>query len=111
MSPSGDGAAVDGRCCACFSGENGGLRGEDACGMDNSKCSNCARPDPPSSSFSSFLLDSDAIPLKDWEKLRRIIIASAKGFSIGIGLKGGLALFSILARLRRSPAARYLNTT
>ncbi|KHN10488.1 hypothetical protein glysoja_035368 [Glycine soja] len=41
----------------------------------------------------------DAIPSKEWEKLQRILVASAKDFSIGAGLKGGLTLFAILARL------------
>ncbi|GAV63569.1 hypothetical protein CFOL_v3_07087 [Cephalotus follicularis] len=74
-----------------FSGENGGL---DHVTSDNgTECTTCCRPP------SSFNLNS--IPLKDSEKLWRIITASAKGFSIGAGLKGGLALFSILARIRR----------
>uniref|UniRef100_A0A2P2J7W2 Transmembrane protein 135 N-terminal domain-containing protein n=1 Tax=Rhizophora mucronata TaxID=61149 RepID=A0A2P2J7W2_RHIMU len=60
----------------------------------------CRGSDRLSISCSSFS-GSDSIPLTDSEKLRRIITASAKGFSIGAGLKGGLALFSILARLRR----------
>lgn len=38
--------------------------------------------------------------------LIRCVEAAGKGFSIGIGLKGGLALFSILARLR-SRRSRY----
>ncbi|KAM7253353.1 hypothetical protein ACFE04_025971 [Oxalis oulophora] len=42
----------------------------------------------------------------DSEKLRRIVTAAAKGFSIGAGLKGGLALFSIIARLRRARSPR-----
>lgn len=41
------------------------------------------------------------MPLSDSEKLRRVVTASIKGFTIGAGLKGGLAIFSILARLRR----------
>ncbi|KAH1042001.1 hypothetical protein GYH30_024354 [Glycine max] len=41
----------------------------------------------------------DAIPSKEWEKLQRILFVSAKDFSIGAGLKGGLTLFAILARL------------
>ncbi|KAH9670423.1 hypothetical protein KPL70_016983 [Citrus sinensis] len=63
----------------------------------------CKRFDPSSSSscYSCSSLWLDLAPFKDSEKLRRVIIASAKGFSIGAGLKGGLALFSILTRLRR----------
>jgi hypothetical protein len=41
--------------------------------------------------------------------LRRCVEAAAKGFAIGAGLKGGLALFSVLVRLRsrrRSPRSR-----
>ncbi|KAL5705247.1 hypothetical protein ACHQM5_023577 [Ranunculus cassubicifolius] len=34
------------------------------------------------------------------DKLWRIITASSKGFAIGAGLKGGLAIFSILSRLK-----------
>ncbi|MED6136818.1 hypothetical protein PIB30_059288 [Stylosanthes scabra] len=48
----------------------------------------------------------DAIPPKEFEKLRRILVASAKGFSIGTGLKGGLALFAILSRLTRKQRQR-----
>ncbi|KAJ1387901.1 Transmembrane protein [Sesbania bispinosa] len=40
------------------------------------------------------------------EKLRRVVVASAKGFSIGAGLKGGLALFAILARFTRKKPPR-----
>ncbi|KAG0501907.1 hypothetical protein HPP92_001979 [Vanilla planifolia] len=40
------------------------------------------------------------MPEKDLRWLRRCIGATGKGFSIGAGLKGGLALFSILARLK-----------
>ncbi|KAK8952285.1 hypothetical protein KSP39_PZI003466 [Platanthera zijinensis] len=38
-------------------------------------------------------------PEEDWKWLRRFLEASIKGFSIGAGLKGGLSLFSLLARL------------
>jgi hypothetical protein len=40
------------------------------------------------------------------EILRRVVVASAKGFSIGAGLKGGLALFAILARFARKKPPR-----
>ncbi|GLT37244.1 hypothetical protein SLA2020_115750 [Shorea laevis] len=43
----------------------------------------------------------DLIPSIDSKKLLRIILASAKGFSIRACLKSGLALFSILVRLRQ----------
>ncbi|WVZ20046.1 hypothetical protein V8G54_007368 [Vigna mungo] len=48
----------------------------------------------------------DAVPAKEREKLRRILVASAKGFSIGAGIKGGLAIFAILARLTRKKPPR-----
>jgi hypothetical protein len=43
--------------------------------------------------------------------LRRCVEAAAKGFAIGGGLKGGLALFSVLVRIRsrRSPRSRSLS--
>ncbi|WCJ44463.1 hypothetical protein M5689_025129 [Euphorbia peplus] len=64
------------------------------------------RSDPPSCPIYSALLGFDSIPLKDSEKLWRIIIASAKGFSVGAGLKGGLSLFAVLAKLLRSRSSR-----
>uniref|UniRef100_M8CC92 Transmembrane protein 135 N-terminal domain-containing protein n=1 Tax=Aegilops tauschii TaxID=37682 RepID=M8CC92_AEGTA len=44
----------------------------------------------------------------DLRWLRRCVGAATKGFAIGAGLKGGLALFSLLVRLRsrRSPRSR-----
>ncbi|KAK7281356.1 hypothetical protein RIF29_09265 [Crotalaria pallida] len=70
-------------------------------------CKHSLRPSTTSSSCrsscSSFIA---SIPPKEYEKLRRIIIASAKGFSIGAGLKGGLAFFAILARLTRKKPQR-----
>ncbi|KAH0459834.1 hypothetical protein IEQ34_010497 [Dendrobium chrysotoxum] len=50
--------------------------------------------------FSALLEGIGLTPEEDWRWLRRYLEASIKGFSIGAGLKGGLALFSILARLR-----------
>lgn len=41
------------------------------------------------------------------EKLQRVLVASAKGFSIGAGIKGGLALFAILARFARKKPPRW----
>ncbi|KAF2291552.1 hypothetical protein GH714_025564 [Hevea brasiliensis] len=95
--PPGDGSAT---CSSCFSGQNGRFHGDDDRSCADPRCMQCMRSDP--SSCSSSLLGFDSIPLKDSEKLWRVIIASAKGFSIGAGLKGGLSLFSILARLRRT---------
>lgn len=103
MSPSGDGAINGGCRCSCLSGENGGFHdgAEDYCipRSHYETCTHCARCKP--SLCSSSALGFDSILLTDSEKLRRIVVASAKGFSIGAGIKGGLALFSILARLRR----------
>ncbi|XP_068642928.1 uncharacterized protein [Aristolochia californica] len=39
-------------------------------------------------------------PGSDWERFRRWAGAFGKGFAIGAGLKGGLAVFAILAKLR-----------
>ncbi|XP_028760341.1 transmembrane protein 135 homolog isoform X1 [Neltuma alba] len=100
MPPSGDGFSEADGCCSCCSSESNCLRYNDSGSSD--VCSRSRRSDlSPSSLSSSSLLSFDSIPLKDWDKLRRIILASAKGFTIGAGLKGGLALFSILGRLRR----------
>ncbi|TKY72930.1 Transmembrane protein 135 [Spatholobus suberectus] len=63
-------------------------------------------PVPSTASSSSLRSIVDAVPSKEREKLRRILIASAKGFSIGAGIKGGLALFAILARLTRKKPSR-----
>ncbi|KAE8056903.1 hypothetical protein FH972_013635 [Carpinus fangiana] len=99
MQPSGDGiSGADGR-CSCFSGENGGFHGYHN-GSGDPNCKHCRKSDT-SFSYSYYSPVFDSIPLKGSEKLRRIFIASVKGFTIGAGLKGGLALFSILARLRR----------
>ncbi|KAK4859678.1 hypothetical protein QYF36_009852 [Acer negundo] len=109
MLPSGDGAVTSGGFCFCLSGENGGSSyddddDDDINGSSNRGCMHCKRSDPSSSSscYSCSSAWLDLFPFKDSEKLRRIIASSAKGFSIGAGLKGGLSLFSILARLRRT---------
>ncbi|KAK0576826.1 hypothetical protein LWI29_023893 [Acer saccharum] len=108
MLPSGDGAVTSGGFCFCLSGENGGSSYDDdddaINGSSNRGCMHCKRSDPSSSSscYSCSSVWLDLFPFKDSEKLRRIIASSAKGFSIGAGLKGGLSLFSILARLRRT---------
>ncbi|MBA0691861.1 hypothetical protein Goari_009464 [Gossypium aridum] len=102
MSPTGDGAINGGCCCSCSPGENGGYDGATNFGSSASHdetCMHCPRSEP--SSCSSSDLGFDSVLLTDSERLRRIFIASAKGFSIGAGLQGGLAIFSILARLRR----------
>ncbi|KAE9445738.1 hypothetical protein C3L33_22365, partial [Rhododendron williamsianum] len=81
--------------CTCFSDENG------ADLDDNPRCWHCRRSDLPSSSSSSSLLSFDSVPLYDYDKKWRILAASIKGFAIGAGIKGGLALFAIVARFRR----------
>ncbi|MFQ6666558.1 hypothetical protein Gotur_032861 [Gossypium turneri] len=83
-------------------GGNGGYDGATNFGISASHdetCMHCPRSEP--SSCSSSELGFDSVLLTDSERLRRIFVASAKGFSIGAGLQGGLAIFSILARLRR----------
>ncbi|XP_050212172.1 uncharacterized protein LOC126662285 [Mercurialis annua] len=91
--------------------DNVGLHGEavNRSSCNNSSCNQCIRSessDPPSCSSSSILIDFlDLIQSNESDKLQRVIIASIKGFSIGAGLKGGLSLFSILARLRRAKSS------
>ncbi|CAA2993105.1 Hypothetical predicted protein [Olea europaea subsp. europaea] len=88
-------AQVDERPCTCC------LKKED----HQSNCSQCRRrslnSSLPSSSSSCSLLSFESYPVQDYDKLWRVYTASVKGFSIGAGLKGGLALFSFLSRLRR----------
>ncbi|XP_015571625.1 uncharacterized protein LOC8281070 [Ricinus communis] len=73
------------------------------------QCVGSESSDPPScsSSYYSSFLGPHLIQLNDSEKLQRVITASIKGFSIGAGLKGGLSLFSILARLRRTRSSSH----
>ncbi|KAF9687317.1 hypothetical protein SADUNF_Sadunf02G0081000 [Salix dunnii] len=90
MSPSGDGATE----VKISSDKNGGFHG----GYIKT---HCLKSEPPFSS--SYCLSGTGLnPFQDSEKLTRVVTASVKGFSIGAGIKGGLALFSILARLRRT---------
>lgn len=91
-----DVAASQNGCTAVDGGESTG----------DATCVHCSDGSDRSPSYTSSGALYCDFPLKvsDSEKLRRIITASAKGFSIGAGLKGGLALFSILARLRRRKA-------
>lgn len=44
---------------------------------------------------------------KSHDALKRSITAALKGFAIGSGLKGGLSLFSLLAKRRPKPTGRY----
>ncbi|XP_039059376.1 LOW QUALITY PROTEIN: transmembrane protein 135 homolog [Hibiscus syriacus] len=106
MSPSADGAINCACRCSTPSGENGGFKdGATPRLVDVDKtCTHCSRSKP--SSYSSSTLGFGSIPLTNSEKLRRLVVASAKGFSIGAGLRGGLAFFSILARLRRKSSRK-----
>ncbi|VFQ86735.1 unnamed protein product [Cuscuta campestris] len=61
----------------------------------------------PSSASSCSLLSLESYPVQDYNKLWRVYSASVKGLTIGAGIKGGLALFSILARLRRRRSFSY----
>ncbi|XP_015885405.2 uncharacterized protein LOC107420855 isoform X1 [Ziziphus jujuba] len=102
MSPSG------GR-CECFSGDNAGgeVNHHDGFAGGDVNCAHCKKIDYLSSHSCNSASNgyvSMPLPSKDLEKLRRIVTASAKGFVIGAGIKGGLALFSIVARLKRRKA-------
>ncbi|TMW92266.1 hypothetical protein EJD97_013269 [Solanum chilense] len=93
MPPSGDGADVSaGGRCTCSSLDEESL-------IQN--CQHCRRSTLPSSSSSCSLLSLESYPVQDYDKLWRIFSASVKGFTIGAGLKGGLAIFAVLSRLRR----------
>ena len=107
MSPAGEGPSMaDGNFSYCPSETNGFQNYEGGPVDVNCTHSDRSTPSPPSSSSSASSFDS--VELNDWEKLRRILTASAKGFSIGAGIKGGLALFSIFARLKRRKALNSL---
>nr|GLL18418.1 uncharacterized protein LOC109149841 [Ipomoea trifida] len=81
--------------CTCTSS----FEGEERDGT----CPHCnrRRSSLPSSASTCSLLSLESYPVEDYDKLWRVYTASVKGFTIGAGLKGGLALFSVLARLRR----------
>ncbi|KAF2558675.1 hypothetical protein F2Q68_00016243 [Brassica cretica] len=84
------------RCSCVIDGITGDDSGESfvlTCNHCNG--SNSIKPDLSSSCSPSGSKSDDS------EKLRRIIVASIKAFSIGTGIKGGLAIFSIFARLAR----------
>ncbi|KAK9930529.1 hypothetical protein M0R45_027566 [Rubus argutus] len=99
MSPSGD-------ACTCFAGENGDVEGDHNESADL-VCAHCRKSDSSLSSFCySASLKYVPVPLSDSEKLWRVVTASIKGFTIGAGLKGGLAVFSILTRLRKRKLRR-----
>ncbi|XP_072973322.1 uncharacterized protein [Typha angustifolia] len=70
--------------------------GEPCCG-DRRKADHPApRPSSSTSTLDLYLRSEE-----EWRWLRRCVEAAAKGFAIGAGLKGGLAIFSILTRLRK----------
>ncbi|KAK4348958.1 hypothetical protein RND71_031713 [Anisodus tanguticus] len=97
MPPSGDGAdtSTGGRCTCSSTDENQ---------IDN--CQHCRRSTLPSSSSSCSLLSLESYQVQDYDKLWRIYSASIKGFTIGAGLKGGLAIFALLSRLRRRKSSK-----
>ncbi|XP_062015862.1 uncharacterized protein LOC133732343 isoform X2 [Rosa rugosa] len=98
----------DGDVCTCCAGENGGSNGDHA---EDLVCAHYRKSDPSPSSFCySSSLKYVPVPSSDSEKLRRVVTASIKGFTIGAGLKGGLAVFSILARLRKRKLLASLRT-
>lgn len=91
---------ANGSRCSCIGGEIDGISGGESFDLTCTHCnsSDSIKSDPASSWFLSSLSETK---LDDSEKLRRIIVASLKGFSIGTGIKGGLALFSIIVRFAR----------
>ncbi|KAF3785593.1 hypothetical protein EJ110_NYTH27477 [Nymphaea thermarum] len=77
---------------------------------ENGCCAGRERSDPEEPAF-SYRSTSAASPAgfglsKEWVWLERCAYASMKGFAIGAGLKGGLAAFSILARIKRRSSSR-----
>uniref|UniRef100_A0A1D1YCD7 Transmembrane protein 135 n=1 Tax=Anthurium amnicola TaxID=1678845 RepID=A0A1D1YCD7_9ARAE len=97
--------------CPCFTAENGHPNGE-AGGRKDDEAGVCPRGPPItglSPSLGSSLGSGYGWSEKERKRrLRRCVEAAVKGFSIGAGLKGGLALFAILSRLRsrRSPTRK-----
>ncbi|KAG6504842.1 hypothetical protein ZIOFF_037190 [Zingiber officinale] len=79
-----------------------------------------SRPDPPEEaetppsgppSLRSLSSALPQLPEKDSKWILRLVEASAKGFAIGAGLKGGLALFSVLVRLRSRRSVKFSSRT
>lgn len=66
-----------------------------------------ARLPRPSSSSLLFRRDPPQEEELSWQ--RRCVEATLKGFAIGAGLRGGLALFSILVRLKSRGSSRFLD--
>lgn len=82
---------ANGSRCSC-NGEIDGIAGDESFDLS---CIHCNGSDSIKTDLSTYFSSDDST------KLRRIIVASIKGFSIGTGIKGGLALFSIVARFAR----------
>ncbi|KAL0696338.1 hypothetical protein Bca4012_063518 [Brassica carinata] len=92
MSPSR--RTANGSGCSCMR-EIDGIAGDDSGESFDLSCIHCNGSDSIKTDVSTYFSSDDS------KKLRRIIVASIKGFSIGTGIKGGLALFSIVARFAR----------
>ncbi|XP_076916179.1 uncharacterized protein LOC143575775 [Bidens hawaiensis] len=96
MPPAGDGSTVPDNNCSC--------EYDDDDAVVRKTCPQCERKSKKNtltSSSSYSLLTFDSFPVDEYDKRWRIFTASVKGFVIGAGIKGGLSLFAILARLRR----------
>ncbi|PRQ43650.1 putative transmembrane protein [Rosa chinensis] len=92
-------------CCAC---QNGGSNVDHA---EDLVCAHYWKSDPSPSSFCySSSVKYVPVPSSDSKKLRRVVTALIKGFTIGAGLKGCLAVFSILAKLRKRKLLASLST-
>ncbi|KAF8116400.1 hypothetical protein N665_0018s0010 [Sinapis alba] len=94
---------ANGSRCSCI-GEINGIAGDDAGESFDLSCIHCNGSDWIKTDLSTYFSSDDS------EKLRRIIVASIKGFSIGTGIKGGLALFSIVARFARRRSSKSRRT-
>ncbi|XP_038886157.1 uncharacterized protein LOC120076412 isoform X1 [Benincasa hispida] len=109
MSPSAVGSFDADGGCDCRAHQNGDAKAPANSKSGDSYCEHCGCGSADSSSFPSFSCSSsslwlDSTRLRESGKLWRILVASAKGFTIGAGLKGGLSLFSVLAGLKRRKA-------
>ncbi|KAH0926508.1 hypothetical protein HID58_018764 [Brassica napus] len=97
MSPSRE--RENGSRCSCVID---GVAGDDSGESFDLTCNHCNG----SNSIKPDLSSSCSPSGSKSEKLRRITVASIKAFSIGTGIKGGLAIFSIFARLARRRSRR-----
>ncbi|XP_076903578.1 uncharacterized protein LOC143558667 [Bidens hawaiensis] len=94
MPPAGDGSTIPDNNCSC---EYDDVVVRKTC----PQCERKSKKNTLTSSSSYSLLTFDSFPVDEYDKRWRIFAASVKGFVIGAGIKGGLSLFAILARLRR----------